>query len=238
MIIASVATYEKRADHLRDPLESILKQGVFDRVLVMVGSSDLADRISDEYQDLPVEACVVPEIGPGKKHLASLVCDAADRVVTFDDDRVYPSGYARLLLEGLAFFGKPTGLLGYLATSPLIAVQRGDCDLLHGEYGWAYEAGWIPVEQVVELGRRPELFAHDDAYLGYLLSTVGVRCHVVADVQLARGVKTNPGARRAGSLGMSGDARQRFFAAMQATWWSDGKVRVGRPIPSPESFAQ
>jgi hypothetical protein len=231
-VIASIATYDRRAPHLRVSVASICDQGVFDRILVMVGSPAVADTVTAALQGLPCEACVVPEIGPGKKHLAATVSAPEDTVVTFDDDRIYPAGYARCLLEGLASAHQPTGLVGYLATSPLLAVPEGECDLLHGEYGWAYQASAIPTGQVVALGADPALSAHDDVYLGWLLAKAGTRCHVVADPGLRRAVQINVPARRAGSLGMSADARHRFWRAMQATWWRDRAARVGRAVPS------
>lgn len=234
-VVASIATYEKRAPHLRATLESIIAQSVFDRIQVMVGSEKLAEEVRSCYGELGITACVVPEIGPAKKHLAARFCQADDVVVTYDDDRVYPEGHARGLLTGLEQSGNPTGLLGYLAAQPLVAVSRGVCDLLHGEYGWAYQASWIPTQSLVD---HPEFGDHDDAHLGWLLGKAGFRCHVIDAISLRRGVTINEPAREVGSLGMRSDARERFWQAMQATWWSSLPVRVGRPVPKVTSFTR
>jgi hypothetical protein len=236
-VVASVATYEKRAAFIAPTVQSIRSQRGVDRVLVMTGSSGVSDAVIGACRGIDVEVQIVAEIGPGKKHLAADFCEASDRVVTFDDDRVYPQGFAEALLDGFEASGMPTGLYGFIAARPLAPVGSGRCDFLHGEYGWAYDASMIQTKRVIEMGSRPELFANDDVYLGWMLANAGIRCNVVEAWELRKSVLVNAAARGGGAMRATAGARDRFSKAMDLTWWSDRTVQVGRPVPSAASFS-
>ncbi len=236
-VVASVATYEKRVDYIRPTVESIVAQRGVDRVLVMTGSQGVQERAREVCVGLPVECAVVNEIGPGKKHLAPLLLlEPSDIVVTFDDDRIYDPGHAEVLTSALEASDGPTGLIGYLAASPVVLVLNGPCDFLHGEYGWAYRAEWIPTLDVISCGERPELFHNDDVYLGWLLSKLGMRCYAVQNPGLRSSVGVNEASRAAATARNIVGARQRFRGAFDATWWTTRPLQTGRPMPELSSF--
>lgn len=235
-VIASVATYEKRVAHIRPSVRSIREQEGVERVLVMVGSCEVQERARQICQGLEVEVVIVPEIGPGKKHLAAGVGEPAGKtVVTFDDDRIYPPGYAAALLGALGGGDRPVGLLGYRIASPLLHVLEGPCDFLHGEYGWAYRAEWVDPDEVVRLGSRPELFHNDDVYLGWLFAKAGRGC-VVSKSRLRSRLAVNVVARRAATASAVKDARKRLRGALQETWLTERDLQIGVPLarPAPE----
>ena len=218
MPIASVATYAKRIPFIRETVESIHNQDSIDRVLVMVGSSPDREAAEAICSGLHVEVVQVEEIGPGKKHLAPLVCDRDDVIVTFDDDMIYPPGHAERLIKLFEQVGVPCGPLGFRAVFPCRPASF-ECDFLHGEYGWCYRASMIPCQEVIELGKNPKATANDDVYLGWLVKKNGLHCYAMHGYLIATsGVKVNKGARGAGALRETPGAMQRYYDALKETW--------------------
>lgn len=218
MAIASVATYAKRIPFIRKTVESIRNQDGIDRLLVMVGSSP--DKVAAEAvcSGLNVEVIQVEEIGPGKKHLAPLVCDRDDIVVTFDDDMIYPQGHAERLIKLFERIGVPCGPLGFRATFPCKTASL-ECDFLHGEYGWCYRASMILCKDVIEFGRNAKVTANDDVYLGWLLKQNGLHCYAIHGyTKMWSGVKVNKEARESGALSNTPGAMQRYYNALCETW--------------------
>lgn len=218
MLIASVATYAKRIPFIRETVESIRNQDGIDRVLVMVGSSP--DKVAAEAvcSGLNVEVIQVEEIGPGKKHLAPLVCDRDDIIVTFDDDMIYPKEHSERLVKLFEQIGVPCGPLGFRAVFPCRCVSL-ECDFLHGEYSWCYRASMIPCKDVLEFGRNPKTTANDDVYLGWLLKQNGLHCYAIHGYSKTLSkVKVNRKSREARALRDTPGAMQRYYEALCATW--------------------
>lgn len=229
-LVASIATYDKRVAFIRSSVESITVQTGVDRVLIMTGTPEVQEQAQVICADLPVEVVLVEEIGPGKKHLATQFCSSGDDIITFDDDRIYPEGYAQFLVDAFRENERPTGLVGFQATVPLRLVRKGTCDFLHGEYSWVYRASWVDPAQIIAYGNKPSCFANDDVYLGWIFAKQNRQCWVVADPQQEHQklVKVNTQARAVAALRTSLEAFSRMEAVMRETFWTERPITVGK----------
>lgn len=213
----------------RLPLASIAGQSGIDRVLLLVGNERVASVVEKTVAGLGFEIHLVEDVGPHKKHLAGLFCAAGDVAVTFDDDLIYAPDHAQALVTALDESELPSGMKGIVASRPIRGCGGGLCDFIHGETGWAYRVGWLPVTEVLAFGRRPECRHNDGPTTGWLFAQWGRRCYVppVAKREHRSPVRTELD-RGPGSVKTSSAAPLRLRSSLDATFWSRSAA-----IPAP-----
>lgn len=176
MIVASLTTHEPRAAFLAPTLDSILAQIGVERVVLNVHEA-CVPLLRGVPCDPKVEVHVVEDIGPGKKHLAPLVCRPDDVIVTFDDDHIYRDDHTVHLVAEVIEHERVASYRGYRIDdwSP---VKEGPAHALDGKTSWAYRAGWLDPQEVLRLGRRSDCWHSDDVYVGALFYRAGRQCWV------------------------------------------------------------
>ena len=210
----------------RLPLASIAGQVGIDRALLLVGNERVASIVEKTVAGLGFEIHLVEDVGPHKKHLAGLLCPAGDVAVTFDDDLIYAPDHARALVAALDESGLPSGMKGIVASRPIRGCAGGLCDFIHGETGWAYRVGWLPVTEVLDFGRRPECRHNDGPTTGWLFAQWGRRCYVPPEAKLEhRSPARTELDRGPGSVKTSSAAPLRLRSALDATFWSRSTAR-------------
>lgn len=218
MIVAALTTMRSRVPYLRETLDSLVGQRMVDRVLLLA-EPELCGLIEVVIRGCFVELHEVEDIGPGKKHLATRLCSPSDVIVTFDDDHVYEPDHASRLVYALRETDKVCGFFGCQLDGS--DVREGPADFLSGAQSWAYRAGWLTADDVLEWGRHPRCWHSDDVYLGAIFRRYGRRIHVVSAPQAYFAPRANPRAFLSpDSLRFHVDRLQRG-AACQRTAWAD-----------------
>lgn len=233
VVVAVVTTFEGRMREARLPLASISEQSGIDRSLLLVGNERVATVVEKTVAGLGFEIHLVEDVGPHKKHLAGLFCAAEDVAVTFDDDMIYAPDHAQALVAALGESGLPSGMKGIVASRPIRGCHGGPCDFIHGETGWAYRVGWLPVQEVLAFGRRPECRHNDGPTTGWIFAQGGRRCYVPPSARREHRspIRTELD-RGPGSVKTASAAPLRLRSALDATFWSkpaanSGPVRPG-----------
>jgi hypothetical protein len=174
--VACLTSYAPRLPFVRPALETLCAQCSIDRTLFLVSCVDLKDA-QEKTEGLKVEVRVVPDIGPGKKHLGSMFCETEDVIVTFDDDFCYSSDHAAGLLRAVRMTETVCGYCGYDLEDRTLF--EGPAIYLNGALSWAYVAGWLNPDVVLEWGRMPTCWHSDDIYMGRIFHDVGRKVTVV-----------------------------------------------------------
>jgi len=216
VIVASLTTWEPRVALARPAVEAACALSGVGRVLVFV-APQVRSAAVDAVAGTRAELCVVEDIGPGKKHLASALCSPGDVVVTVDDDYCYAPDHARALVDQVERTGCVCGFQGHTRDGG--TVDEGPADYLGGLCAWAYRAEWLDADEVLRWGRDPRTRDTDDVYLGAVFRRAGYAMRVVRGARRHRWPPVNfDAAFSRESLCFHPQKREREASALSAAW--------------------